>query len=692
MVLMRIVIPIGTLSALLCSGLTAMGLSLMAPAGFALESPELRAYAPEYFQQFSPKSALDMAEQIPGFTISGGNNNGRGLGQGSGNVLINGARISGKSVSARETLERIPAGNVTGMAIVDGARLSIPGLSGDVLDVTTRPSQFSGTWEWRPEFREVQEPNILRGKIAASGQMGKWTYTAALDADATKRGDDGPEVLRDADGQIFETAQERYRISQQAPEATLALRYDYSDDITANFTARYRQRNRNETESSDRRAVTSRGETVRTVFGSYRDETEGEISADLAFPMAGGQIKLIGISGFEDTPSGRSIRFFSASGLTDRTKVFTQSDEGERIARAEYNRVINDNDWQISAETAFNFVDRYQRVYALDNGELGPVLSDDPQVRIEEDRAEIAITHSRALTEKLDLQASIAVEKSKLKQSLNSADSREFIRPKGFANFSYAASPSLTARLEIGRVVDQLDFFDFLSDIDIQDDMSTDSNPELVPQQYWNLTAEIDKTVAGNNTFLMRVFYKDFEDLVTRVPLGIDGDAIGNVDSADALGLNFESTLRGERWGLDGMQLDLEYFGQKTRMSDPVTGETVRISDQLNTFYGIEFRHDVPGTDWAWGLRAQEERNAQARDPEEISGDFSTGPFTDVFIERKNFYGMTVNVRLLNPPDFENGSRRTVFTGRRDSSEIDFTSKRRQAYGRFLRFTISGTF
>lgn len=45
-------------------------------------TPGAQAFDPDYFIQFAPRNALDMVERIPGFTISGGNNQGqRGLGQ-----------------------------------------------------------------------------------------------------------------------------------------------------------------------------------------------------------------------------------------------------------------------------------------------------------------------------------------------------------------------------------------------------------------------------------------------------------------------------------------------------------------------------------------------------------------------------------------------------------------------------------
>ena len=69
-----------------------------------------QVYTPADFAAFSPRSALDMIEQLPGFTIDGGLNFGnRGLGQAAGNVLLNGVRIATKSGSITDELARIPA-------------------------------------------------------------------------------------------------------------------------------------------------------------------------------------------------------------------------------------------------------------------------------------------------------------------------------------------------------------------------------------------------------------------------------------------------------------------------------------------------------------------------------------------------------------------------------------------------------
>ena len=113
----------------------------------ASNTANIDTYNPDYFVQYAPRTALDMTVQIPGFSISGGGDTKRGLGQGGANVLINGKRISGKT-SATDRLSRINAASVVRIEILDGARLDIPGLSGQVANVVYQTTTINGNWEW----------------------------------------------------------------------------------------------------------------------------------------------------------------------------------------------------------------------------------------------------------------------------------------------------------------------------------------------------------------------------------------------------------------------------------------------------------------------------------------------------------------------------------------------------------------
>jgi outer membrane cobalamin receptor len=136
----------------------------------ATQDPETQAaptsgaqvYTPRTSPRFAPRSALDMLGQVPGFTIIT-NDQGRGLGQASDNVIINGERVASKSESLFDVLQRIPTARVVRIEIVDGATLSIPGLSGQVANVVTKGGAISGRYEWRwPLAAAVRQDELRR--------------------------------------------------------------------------------------------------------------------------------------------------------------------------------------------------------------------------------------------------------------------------------------------------------------------------------------------------------------------------------------------------------------------------------------------------------------------------------------------------------------------------------------------------
>src|SRR5690606_12054484 len=110
-------------------------------------------YTPADFAQYAPRTALDMLRQIPGFTIDISIGQGRGLGQATGNVLLNGERIVIKAGSITDELARISAANVIRIELVEGATLNVPGLSGRVANVVARSGGgLQGQFEWRPQM------------------------------------------------------------------------------------------------------------------------------------------------------------------------------------------------------------------------------------------------------------------------------------------------------------------------------------------------------------------------------------------------------------------------------------------------------------------------------------------------------------------------------------------------------------
>src|SRR5215208_772091 len=151
-----------------------------------------RTYTPADFVQFAPRTALDMLNRVPGFGIKQEAEE-RGLGEATGNVLINGQRISGKSNDVVTELSRIPAQNVERIEIVDAATLNVPGLTGQVANVIVRSTGIKGQWAYRPEFRSYYtDPLLTRFEVSVSGTTGPVQYTLGLDNRGNRSGAGGP--------------------------------------------------------------------------------------------------------------------------------------------------------------------------------------------------------------------------------------------------------------------------------------------------------------------------------------------------------------------------------------------------------------------------------------------------------------------------------------------------------------------
>jgi hypothetical protein len=208
-------------------------------------------YAPEFYDRYSPRSALDMVQQTPGFTITESAAK-RGLGQGGANVLINSQRISSKATSAADTLTRIAADRVVRIEIVDGARLNIPGLSGYVVNVITRGGAMTGRWEWSPELREDRSPRLERGKLFVSGDAAGWNYSASLLADQSGNIAIGNEHATDERAVLYDTRIERDATDNTRLQGSLDLSHEALDGAVANIRLLAYHDDRDQREVSNR--------------------------------------------------------------------------------------------------------------------------------------------------------------------------------------------------------------------------------------------------------------------------------------------------------------------------------------------------------------------------------------------------------------------------------------------------------
>ncbi len=664
---------------------------------FALTSAP-RTYYPADFASIAPRTALDVVEQIPGFNIEGGGpgggggGGGRGFGEASGNLLINGDRISSKSTSVRDELSRIPVSNVIRVEIVDGATLEIPGLSGQVANVIVESGGMSGQFSWRPQYSTGPAPiGWSEGNISVRGSAAWVDYSIGLDVGSFIRGSRGPAIFTDSLG-----VDERFNIQSapfQRPTLTGNFAFDVAPDLAMNINLSggltiFRSKEQEE------RVPGNPLPSFLERFRSQNNEHFYEIGADIEFPLGPGRLKLIGLESFEHgnfrTQSLLDLDTLPTSG----SRFQRVSDQGERIARGEYSWGMLGGDWQLSAEAAFNRLDNVGSLFLFDPAQESFVEIPFPAGvgGVREERYESILSFGTSITDNLSVQVAAGAEYSQISQTGINALSRTFQRPKGSISFAWAPGGGFDISLEVARRVGQLNFSDFLASVNLTDENESAGNNQLRPQQSWESELEISKNFGRWGSATLALFDHRIEDFLIIIPTADGGEARGNISSAHRYGLRFNGRLELAPLGWNGAQLDVRMTAEDSSLIDPVTFVNRRFDGNSPFEIRFDFRHDIPQTDIAWGLEFRDTQNARRYRVAEETLDYNVSTFGAVYVEHKDVMGLTVRFRVGNVFNGGNVLQRVIYDGPRDVSPVLFTEDRRLKIGTVLNLTVSGTF
>ena len=686
-------IPLTRLAASACFSLATPCLALSAVADTAPETtPGATIYTMEDFSQYAPRTALEMVSRIPGFSIQGDDDGSRGFGQASGNVLINGQRVSGKSNGATESLDRISASSVVRLELVDASALEIAGLSGHVVNVVTNGNgAVSGTWRWQARFRDNLPPYYNGLNLTLSGARGDVSWSFEAESSPERGASNGPEFVTDGAGNLIQRREEDFTYAAEYVSLSGSVGWAPSSGAIGNLNAKTTlfQPDRKETVKL---FPVDRTEGRRLYEGA-EDEVFVEVGGDYEFGLGPGRLKAIGLVRHEDSPISDHVFQGNLDGTGISESLFTRDiDEGEYILRTEYGLALeNGNDWQFALEGAFNYLDQQSALATSRDGEpLQPQDLPNANSRVEEQRGELSVTHGRRLSRNLTAQVSLAAEMSELSQSGDSENVRTFTRPKGFASLSWQADPSLKLVTRLEREVGQLDFFDFVSSVNLSAGNGENGNPDIVPEQSWKLSAQAEKDFGGWGATTVEVFYSDIEDIVDRVPIGT-GDGPGNLDSAWRAGVEWDATVKFDKMGFAGGELSLEGEYYESEVTDPLTGLAREINDTEYYWTFAELRQDIPRTDWAWGVGFERyKRNPYFR-LDETGVEGATPGFGFVYVEHKDLWGMTGQATLGNLTNQNDTFRRQIYDTNRLGNVVRIEDRARD-FGPILTFQLEGQF
>lgn len=665
-----------------------------APTGIAptATSAARQIYAPADFARYAPRNAYDMLIQVPGFQIRD-NEQLRGLGQATGNVLFNGERPSNKADDMYTQLSRIPASNVERIEIVDGATLDIPGLSGQVANIVYRADSFSGQFSWKPQFRpHYTDPLFTRGDVSVRGRAGDIEYEASLNNDDSARsGAGGPTIIYDGARNIIERREDIWNTHYDTPKLSGRVTWDPAGDTVANLGGHY-QRKYDRYYEDGFRTGPGLPDRVRTVYENS-DSWNYEVSGDYQFGLGPGRLKLIGLRRFSHEPYRQEIVTTPAGGTATGDRFAQTGDIGETIGRGEYQWKMFGGDWQLSGEAAFNTLDNVASLAVLDpSGNFVDVPFDGGTGGVSEDRYEGLLSFGRKLADTLNFQIIAGAEHSTITQTGANGLTRSFFRPKGSISLAWTPSADFDVSVKLRRRVLQLSFYDFLARAFLNDGNQNESNNDLRPQQDWTYEGEINKKLGAWGSTKLIFIYRDVEDRVDVIPIGADGEAVGNIAKAKAGAIDWTSTFNLDPAGLKGVKLNTRVLLQKSSLRDPFTGEKRQWSGFTDTVVELGLRHDIPASDWAWGgdfEYSHYQPNYRRNQTDKVW----EGPvWASLFVENKDVFGLTVRAQISNMANARSKRDRTVYTGVRGASPIAFIEERDRLIGPIFAFSVRGKF
>jgi outer membrane receptor for ferrienterochelin and colicins len=646
-----------------------------------------RIYSVEQFARFAPQTAADLAGQIPGFSVTSVSND-RGLGEASQNVLINGQRITGKGNDAMTVLRRIPVTAVRRLEIVDGATLDIAGLGGHVLNVLTEQGSVSGNYMWRPQFRRRVGNHLPAGEASVSGKTGIGDFTAGLRWDGFRGGGWGEEIEYRPATDVTLYRDRDPRFGYDMPKLSGSFNHQGEAGSIWNLNGSFGR-------AHERRHVVVRyqepGETPATEDSRGKEITWiTEIGADYEQAAGLGRWKVVGFYSQRHGPDENTLTTEQQGEVTTGARFTRDSTQGERVLRTEYRWDALGSDWTVSGEGAWNFVDATGSLAELDSmGQYQPVDLAGASSRVEERRGESILSFSRPVGGGWSLQFSGGGEYSQLRQDGAGGQTRSFWRPKGSLSLAWNGASAWETNLKLQRKIGQLNFFDFLSSVNLENDTANGNNPELVPPQSWLLQLEVVRSLGGAGKLRFNLEGERTRDLVGQIPLNAQDEAPGNLPRARRLQVSMDGNLLLDGLGIRGGKLDTFITLRDSRVRDPLTGEHRQLANR--SYWNVEFRHDLPGTPWAWGLFAENGSPNYSYRLDYLSRSWSSRPFGSVFVEHKNLFGLKVRTEIANLYRSHDRTRSVSYVDRRNGP-VDYTRDFNLSFGWIYRLQVSGTF
>ncbi len=689
-------------------------------------------YDKEFFEKYSPTTLLDLLERIPGTQDvlerrDGRGGGDRGFGSSGDQILLDGQRISSKSNSIRDILERTPASQVERVELIRGAADGLDvQTEGLVINVVMIEGADSSSLFWRVggtyKTGENVSPDI---EVSYKDKLGNLDYTLTGEAYNRHNYFGREDTYFDAEGLQTGTRELDGRFRFKGFDLNSNLTYNFENGDVLNLNGKY-----NPNDILNDRFFTETGDNAEVLHYDVKEgfmfwEIGGDYSTDFGFL---GKFKTIFLMGGEENSDFINNRFTGegADQYIYNVEV-VEFATSEDIFRASLTTPLTSNmTLEYGAEGAFNnFMQLYQD---SDRDAQGDplILSTSNNVKIKENRYEVFAHHNYTIRPGMVLQTSLTTEFSEIIAdtllveggTVRDADSFTFFKPR--LNFRYDVTYRNQIRLIAEKKVSQLEFFHYMTWFDEQTKELKVGNTSIRPEQKWEFSATYEHRLANDGgTLEAEFFYHDYKDYITRIDFSeyqdfggnpITADAFfalpptmalrdeidftsksGNIDHASSVGFELKSDTRLGIIGVPEAQLGLTYKYEKRRFNDPFTQESRAFDWVSDHSFKVNFRHDVTRWNLSYGGEAEFRSDFINRDIRH-NWIFDSGTEVELFVEYKIFGDIKLRVEGKQERNTNEKATFLSYTDHRRFNEFKGREEHINTRPREIEFSIEGTF
>lgn len=639
-----------------------LGLALAPPAAWAQDAAGVargQSYAADYFAQFQPATALDMVQHLPGFNFDDGRS-ARAAAGAQGNVLVDGKRPASTLDSLSDTLGRIPAASVLRIEIINGgvpeggaqepaSTANVVLKSSDIQTGSLRLASFvmpGGAPHPSAEIRySMRQPgrslDLALGRSSSpdlgQGQGHRTTWTA---------------------GRATPTETD---IRTQGVGATQSLKLDYGQDLLGGQLR------------SDFAVLPSnfrfRGQQGATQVRNDHDALDVERGLDYTRALGQGtnlelkarHHRTDSLDLSRSTSDGDASRYWSSNATSTEQFVLGQlhwQPAQGLVIRGGLEHAVNDN---VS-----------HSVYQANDDGIAPPSS---AAWVRQQRSEGQLSSAWQMNAATSVEAGWRLERWSLSQRSDTAGEREFSHAKPRLQLSWSPTSSVQMRLRLDREVSRLNVNDFVSSIGLLDKVVTAGNADLVPTKTWLTEGILAYRFWDKGAAELTYAHSRISDVTDRVPIRtVDAiyDASGNIGDGTADSVTGQLSVPTDQLAIQQGALKLATTWKTSRVTDPTTLSTRRMSGEQALSWKFEFAQELPRQKSAWGFAidngwASEGWQVAQRDASSGSG------WVKAFVRFRPAAKTTLSLELNNLAGRSITYDRTHYTGDRSSGSVDLT-------------------